>query len=341
MANRTICVGVIAIKEDSVLLVKHTQNARLPTGAYGFPAGRFDEKIDISLEAAAVREFEEETGLQTQVDFLEPLEIKRSTLTMKNGTEDFEFHPYFCHQYLGNLKPSEQNIPEFIKLNDLDNIKITTDDVRTLSREVYERKYYKKKTIESYNKNAKEFSKKFKDNMDLERRREFQRFIDLLNGKKILDLGCGSGEHSLFFKEQGLDVTAIDLSEEMIKLCKEKGLNVFLMDIENLNFPENSFDGIWAVSSLLHIPKHKIDKVLKKLNALLKNNGILYICLKEGNGEEAIKDNFENTSRFFSFWQEDELKETFGNYFIPIESKKVELTNKTLLQAFFRKNNLI
>ena len=333
MTNRTVCVGVVAIKDNSVLLVKHTKNARLPTDAYGFPAGRFDKEIDDSLKTATVREFEEETGLQTQIDYLVPLEVKRSTLKMKNGTEDFEFHPYYCKKYWGDLKPSKQNIPEFVEITDLNKIQVIADDVKEISKNVY----FKIKTIESYDKNVKEFSKKFKDSMDLEKRYEFQRFIDLLNDKKILDLGCGSGEHSLFFKEKGFNITAVDLSENMIKICKEKNLDAFVMDIENLNFKEKSFDGIWAVSSLLHIPKQKMKEILKKLNSILKDNGILYVCVKKGEGEQLIKDNFSNTSRFFSFWQKDEMKKTFENYFALIESKKAELPNKILLQAFFRK----
>lgn len=198
---------------------------------------------------------------------------------------------------------------------------------------------YKEKTIESYNQNAKELSKKFKELMDLKKRYEFQRFIDLLKGEKILDLGCGSGDHSLYFKKQGLDVTAIDLSEEMIKLCKEKGLNAFVKDFENLDFEENSFDGIWAVTSLLHIPKSKLKSVIKKLNRILKDEGVLYVCVKEGEGENLIEDEFENTSRFFAFWQEEEMNKLFEDYFVLIENKKVQQKNIVFLQAFFRKRS--
>ena len=61
MNKRTICVGIIAYKENSVLLVEHTELARLPTGTYGFPAGRVDD-ADKSRKEAAVREFNEETN---------------------------------------------------------------------------------------------------------------------------------------------------------------------------------------------------------------------------------------------------------------------------------------
>ena len=196
---------------------------------------------------------------------------------------------------------------------------------------------YKKKTIESYNQNAKELSEKFKELMDLKRRYEFQRFIDLLKGKKILDLGCGSGDHSLYFKKRGLDVTAIDLSEEMIKLCEEKGLKAFVKDIENLDFEDKSFDGVWAVTSLLHIPKSKLKSVIEKLNLILKDDGILYVCVKEGKGEDLVKDKSGNTSRFFAFWTEEEMKKLFEDYFVLIENKKTQLKNTVFLQAFFRK----
>ncbi len=198
---------------------------------------------------------------------------------------------------------------------------------------------YKKQTIESYNQNTEELSEKFKELMDLNRRYEFQRFIDLLKGKKILDLGCGSGDHSLYFKENGLDVTAIDLSEEMIKLCKEKGLDAFVKDIENLDFEDKSFDGIWAVTSLLHIPKSNLKSVIKKLNLILKDGGILYVCVKEGKGEDLVEDKSGNTSRFFAFWKEEELMKLFEDYFVLIENKKVQLKNTVFLQVFFRKRS--
>ncbi len=198
---------------------------------------------------------------------------------------------------------------------------------------------YKEKTIESYNKNAGELSKKFKKLMDLKKRYEFQRFVDLLNGDKILDLGCGSGDHSVYFREIGLDVTAIDLSEEMIKLCKEKGINAFVKDIENLDFEDNSFDGLWAVTSLLHIPKLKIKNVIENLGRILNEKGILYVCIKEGEGEDFVEDKFGDTSRFFVFWREDEFLKLFEDKFVLIENKKTQLGDTTFIQAFFRKRD--
>jgi ubiquinone/menaquinone biosynthesis C-methylase UbiE len=198
---------------------------------------------------------------------------------------------------------------------------------------------YKQKTVESYDKHAKEFAEKFKAKMELNRRYEFPRFIELLQGKDMLDLGCGAGDHSVYFSQQGLNVTCIDLSEEMIKLCRQKGLDkAFVMDIENLAFENNSFDGIWATASLLHVPKAKIEDVVQSLHGLLRNNGVLYVCVKEGEGERLMDDkHYEGTKRFFAFWTQEELLNMFGKQFTVIESKKDKLGHTSFLEAFFRK----
>lgn len=196
---------------------------------------------------------------------------------------------------------------------------------------------YKEETVNAYNKNAKEFSEKFKKLTDLTRRYEFHRFIELLSGKSVLDLGCGSGDHSYYFSKQGLNVICVDISKEMIRLCKEKGLNAFIMDIENLKFKDDTFDGIWAVTSLLHIPKVKMPSVIKKSYDILKSGGLFYVCVKEGDGEGLIEDEEFNSRRFFSFWKKGELLNLFRKEFDLLEFKKVKLGHSIFLQFFFKK----
>lgn len=200
---------------------------------------------------------------------------------------------------------------------------------------------YKKETIDAYNKNAKIFSHKFKNLTDLKRRYEFHKFMDLLQGKDILDLGCGSGDHSEYFAKNGLNVTCIDLSKEMIKLCKEKKLNALIMDIESLKFNPESFDGIWAVTSLLHIPKAKIPLVINNLHRILKNEGILYVCVKEGEGEGLIKSEEYDSQRFFSFWKKEELLNMFNKKFSLIKFEEAKLGHTNFLQFFFKKSGYL
>src|SRR3989344_5408627 len=199
---------------------------------------------------------------------------------------------------------------------------------------------YKIKTIASYNKHSAYHAKRFSDLTDLLRRNEFKYFISLLPGKNILDLGCGSGDHSLLFKQQGLEVSAIDISQEMVRLTREKDIEAEIMDIEQLTFAPESFDGIWAVTSLLHIPKAALPGVIKNLHKILKHGGILYVCVKEGEGEKMVVDNADGTTeRFFSFWQLEELRALFLPLFnsVAFNEERVVLNGRTFLQLFFRK----
>lgn len=197
---------------------------------------------------------------------------------------------------------------------------------------------YKKQTIKSYDKHAKKFSEKFKGLMNFKRRKEFQKFIELIPENKILDLGCGGGDNAVYFSKQGLDVTCIDLSEKMIELCKRKNLNAQVMDIENLEFKNNSFDGIWAITSLLHIPKLKLPCVISKLHNILKDKGILYVCVKEGDGEKFIEDG-NSFRRFFVFWKKEEFLKHFENKFQLIGFKRTPLGKQVFLEFFFKKSN--
>ena len=198
---------------------------------------------------------------------------------------------------------------------------------------------YREETLASYEKHAAYFFQYFKGLLDLERRYEFKKFLQLISGKKILDCGCGGGDHSLYFQQQGLDVTGIDISPAMIALCKNKGVQAFLMDMESLTFGSNSFDGIWAVTSVLHVPKKNVPKVATEFYRVLRDSGILFLCLKEGDCERFLPDkNDATTGRFFAFWKEEEICSIFSRYFEIIESRKVTTGNTNYLKIFLKKS---
>lgn len=170
--------------------------------------------------------------------------------------------------------------------------------------------YYKDETRKAYNKLANEYEKKFKEHFDAFLQKEVQDFVDLLPpGGKVLDLGSGPGIHSLAFKEQGLDVLCFDISEEMVKLCRDKGLEAIVGDFENIPFPNKTFDGIWAYTSLLHTTRNKFPIVLAKIKAILKPKGIFGLAMKEGIGEDfRTSDKNNSSSRWFALYKDNEIR---------------------------------
>lgn len=196
---------------------------------------------------------------------------------------------------------------------------------------------HKEETLNSYNQNTLIFADKFAKLLEAQKQREIPIFESMLNGNKILDLGCGCGDHSLYFKQRGYDVISIDISEEMIKLCLNKNLNAHVMDIENISFKKNSFNGIWAVTSLLHIKKSNIRQVLKKLHEILTEDGILYVCLKEGVNEELIEDKNLGTKRFFAFWKKQEFLNETSELFELVEYFETKLDETKFIEFYLRK----
>ena len=168
---------------------------------------------------------------------------------------------------------------------------------------------YKELNRGVYDSHAEEFEKKRAGYIEKYILEDAEEFVDSLPGKRVLDLGSGPGRDSVFLINYGIHTTCLDISQEMIRLCREKGLVSLVGDLENLPFPNNTFHGIWAYASLLHVPKRNFPIVLKNLNGLLKNQGTMYIGMKEGNSEGIIKsEKYGGKERFFALYEEKELQ---------------------------------
>lgn len=100
-------------------------------------------------------------------------------------------------------------------------------------------------------------------------------------GMKILDVGCGTGNFSIKLAEMGCKVVGIDISEEMLnkarKKAKDKGLDIEFhnMDIYNINFPAESFDGVFSMAAFEFIKEPQ--KAYDEMYRVLKKNGHLLI----------------------------------------------------------------
>ena len=105
-------------------------------------------------------------------------------------------------------------------------------------------------------------------------------------GGRILDFGCGSGRDTKAFLDRGYQVDAIDGSAELSKLASQyTGIQVRCMDFFDLD-AINTYDGIWACASLLHVEKQRIPDIISKLRDALVTGGVLYMSFKYGDFNE-------------------------------------------------------
>lgn len=136
----------------------------------------------------------------------------------------------------------------------------------------------------------------------------------LKKGSCILDFGCGSGRDTKYFLEQGYSVEAVDGSAELCKLASQyTGIQVKQMLFEELA-AVNMYDGIWACSSILHLPIDKLMEVMQRMRTALKKKGILYTSFKYGTFSG------ERNGRFFT----DMTETTFADLLQRVDGLEVE-----------------
>lgn len=113
-------VGVVILNGTKVLLVKHGEAGKHITGTYGLPAGRLEENEEYI--DAAIRELYEETGLIADKKDLVPLPTEyRATLEGKSGPRKMFMKTFACTVFKGNLQSSDETIPEWLDLAELEN----------------------------------------------------------------------------------------------------------------------------------------------------------------------------------------------------------------------------
>jgi ubiquinone/menaquinone biosynthesis C-methylase UbiE len=163
-------------------------------------------------------------------------------------------------------------------------------------------------------------------------------FLEKLKGRNILDIGSGPGRDSIYFKNQGYNPTCVDISEKMIEICREKGLDAQMMDMESMNFNNKSFDGVWAFCSLLHLPKENIKFMLKKIYDLLTDNGVFFMGMKKGDYDGfRSSEKISFSKRYFAYYQKKELEDLLKPKYNIIAYSELEVNSRVFLNFMGKK----
>lgn len=175
-----------------------------------------------------------------------------------------------------------------------------------------ENKWSIQETLQYYNKNAKDF---IVGTIAVDFTATQTHFLSRLqDGSHILDFGCGSGRDTKYFLEQGYRVTAADGSIELCKAAgKYTGIPIRHMLFQELNGTE-IYDGIWACSSILHLPLPGLNDVFHRMAAALKERGVIYTSFKYGTYEG------ERNGRYFT----DMTEEKFSCFLQNIKELELE-----------------
>src|SRR5262245_46742903 len=115
--------------------------------------------------------------------------------------------------------------------------------------------------------------------------------LDLLGGRRVLEVGCGMGLHAEVMVRAGAIVTAIDLTPTAVEITRRrlalKGLNadVQLCDAEQLPFPDRHFDLVWSWGVIHH--SARTGRIVRQIARVLRADGECRVMVYNRNGVPA------------------------------------------------------
>lgn len=148
-----------------------------------------------------------------------------------------------------------------------------------------------------------------------------QKALQLAKGK-VLDVGCGAGSHALYLQEKGIEVTAIDISENAVKACKLRGLNnVLVQNVLDLETENHQYDTILLLMNGTGIfgTLKETATYLQKLKSLLNKDGqilidssdIIYMFDEDEDGGKWIPGNGYYGELTFTLQYKGETEDSF------------------------------
>ena len=163
-----------------------------------------------------------------------------------------------------------------------------------------------------YDEIAKEYQA---DRHIFDNKRELEEFVSLLpRNAKVLDVGCGAGvPFAKFLVESGFDVIGIDFSGSMLKLARRNVSEAIFVkqDMTKLGFLNNSFDGITASYSIIHVPREQHSSLFQSFHRILKPKGMMLISI--GTDEWEGTDDYYGAEMFWSHYNPEKSSQAIEN----------------------------
>lgn len=134
------------------------------------------------------------------------------------------------------------------------------------------------------------------------------KYLHRLEGKSVLDYGCGSGTFSRYLREQGADVTGVDTSRNMIRIAKQSEPNDIVyrqIHSGNIDFlTDTSFDAAVTNFVLCTLSsRKKIKMIMESIHRVLRKNGrfiIMNANWEKSNGREFVSYKLEYCNNLHS-----------------------------------------
>lgn len=158
----------------------------------------------------------------------------------------------------------------------------------------------------------------------------------LSSGARLLEVGAGTGQDGVYFRDNGIDVVATDLTPEMVERCRDKGLEAHVRDVMALGFEDGAFDAVWTINCLLHVPTHDLPAALAEIARVLRPGGLLYLGVYSTDSpfEGTNEDDDHEPKRFFAFRTDDVMLEHVRRLFDVVDFHTFDIGAQTRARTF-------
>jgi len=167
-----------------------------------------------------------------------------------------------------------------------------------------------------YDKVSAEYAKQFIDELENKPldRLLLKRFAQSMQGSTdpICDIGCGPGETTRYLRDHGVEnIFGMDLSAGMVAQARHFNPDIEFRqgDMAALDAEDDSWAGIVAFYSIIHIPREDMVSVLREFKRVLKPGGLLFFTFHIGQNAIFVDNWWEKEVAInFFFFETDEMK---------------------------------
>lgn len=176
-------------------------------------------------------------------------------------------------------------------------------------------KFVKERKVKDYFKDDEYWKKHLND--ELEDDLWIEDYQEYLSGGMCLDLGCGRGQFSKWFMENGFEVISSDISNIVLESVQEFNKNVVNLDMrEKLPFEDNKFDIVFASLSIHYFSDADTKSLMNEIKRILKKKGLFIGSVNGMQGLEKIKETaqvlehhyYYNKARHIRLFDVDDVK---------------------------------
>lgn len=148
----------------------------------------------------------------------------------------------------------------------------------------------------------------------------------LAPGAQVLDIGCGAGVPTTQVLARQFTVTGVDLSERQIARARRNvpRAQFIQADMATLDFTPESFDGVVAFYSLIHVPRREQPKLLQRIASWLRLGGLFVATMGTHSIDWDFGDDFFGTTMFWSSFDIDTNRRLVEEAALEIETMQVE-----------------